>query len=218
MSTGIKLSYYPGCTLKTKARNLEEAALGALKVLGVEYQELPRWNCCGAVFSLADDDLIHHVAPIRNLIRAKEQGSDTVVTLCSQCYNTLARANLLVRDDEEKRGTLNSFMDEEKDYAGEVEILHLLTFLVAGIDVDVEIGKGACQREGALVHDDGLSALGFHPQPVFAEHVVRPTVGGYPDDPHALLLLESIGRSRIRDCVSNSQMLRGQQGVGRMLP
>ena len=54
MTTGTKLSYYPGCTLKTKARNLERAALGALDALGVEYAELPRWNCCGAVFSLAD--------------------------------------------------------------------------------------------------------------------------------------------------------------------
>ena len=83
MTTGTKLSYYPGCTLKTKARNLEEAALGALTALGIEYRELDRWNCCGAVFSLADDDLIHHVAPVRNLIRAAEQGSDTIVTLCS---------------------------------------------------------------------------------------------------------------------------------------
>jgi heterodisulfide reductase subunit B len=129
MTTGMKLSYYPGCTLKSKARNLEEAALGALEELGIEYQELPRWNCCGAVFSLADDDLIHHVAPVRNLIRAMEQGSDVVVTLCSQCYNVLARANQLVREDEEKRKTLNLFMTEEPDYNGEVEVQHLLPFL-----------------------------------------------------------------------------------------
>jgi len=129
MTTGKKLSYYPGCTLKTKARNLEQAALGAMKELGIECDELPRWNCCGAVFSLADDDLIHHVAPIRNLIRAAEQGSDTVVTLCSQCYNVLARANQLVREDEGKRKTLNMFMDEEPDYNGEVEVVHLLPYL-----------------------------------------------------------------------------------------
>jgi heterodisulfide reductase subunit B len=129
MTTANKLSYYPGCTLKTRARNLEEAALGALEELGIECQELPRWNCCGAVFSLADDDLIHHVAPVRNLIRAMEQGSDTVLTLCSQCYNVLARANQLVRDEPEKRKTLNLFMDEEPDYNGEVEVKHLLPFL-----------------------------------------------------------------------------------------
>lgn len=129
MSAYRKLSYYPGCTLKTKARHLETAALAALERLGVEAEELPRWNCCGAVYSLADDDLIHQLAPVRNLIRAKERDSDAVVTLCSQCYNTLARANRLVREDEVKRKTLNDFMVEEPDYHGEVEVLHLLAYL-----------------------------------------------------------------------------------------
>jgi heterodisulfide reductase subunit B len=125
----MKVSYYPGCTLKTKAKNLESAALSSMTALGVEFKELPRWNCCGAVHSLADDDLIHHVAPVRDLIRAMEQGSEKVVTLCSMCYNTLARANLLMREDAVKRKTINDFMNEEKDYGGEVEVVHFLNFL-----------------------------------------------------------------------------------------
>jgi len=125
----MKLGYYPGCTLKTKAANLEQAAMAALDHLGIEFTELSRWNCCGAVFSLADDDLIHQVAPVRNLIRAAQQGCDTVVTICSQCYNTLARANKLVRDDAEKRDTLNRFMREEPDYDGGVEVVHYLSLL-----------------------------------------------------------------------------------------
>ena len=125
----MKISYYPGCTLKTKAKNLEEGAVAAMAALGVQFEELPRWNCCGAVHSLADDDLIHHVAPVRDLVRAMEQGSDKVVTLCSMCYNTLARANLLMKNDEVKRKTINDFMNEEKDYHGEVEVLHFLNFL-----------------------------------------------------------------------------------------
>ncbi len=125
----MKIAYYPGCTLKTKARNLEEAALASLAALGVEVEELTRWNCCGAVHSLADDDLIHHVAPVRDLIRALEQGCQKVVTLCSMCYNTLARANLLMRNDAVKRKTINDFMSEERDYHGEVEVVHFLNFL-----------------------------------------------------------------------------------------
>ncbi len=125
----MKVTYYPGCTLKTKAKNLEDAAVASMKALGVEMEELTRWNCCGAVHSLADDDLIHHVAPVRDLVRAMEQGSDAVVTLCSMCYNTLARANLIMKDDEVKRKTINDFMDEEKDYHGEVEVLHFLNFI-----------------------------------------------------------------------------------------
>ncbi len=115
--------------MKTKARNLEESALASMRALGVEMEELERWNCCGAVHSLSQDDLIHQVAPVRDLVRALERGSDTVVTLCSMCYNTLARANRLMREDEVKRGTINAFMEEERDYAGEVEVVHFLTFL-----------------------------------------------------------------------------------------
>ena len=125
----MKISYYPGCTLKTKARNLEDSALACLETLGVEFEELPRWNCCGAVYSLADDDLIHLIAPVRDLIRVQERGHDTVLTLCSMCYNTLARANRLMQEDEEKRGTINSFMDEEPDYEGGVRVVHFLDFL-----------------------------------------------------------------------------------------
>ncbi len=125
----MKVSYYPGCTLKTKARNLEDSAVAALRALGHELDELPRWNCCGAVTSLAQDDLLHLLAPVRDLIRAKQQGSDKLVTICSMCYNTLARANLVMKNDADKRHTLNAFMEEEPDYAGEVEVVHLLNFL-----------------------------------------------------------------------------------------
>lgn len=125
----MKIAYYPGCTLKTRAKNLEESAIEALKTLNVELEELDRWNCCGAVYSLSDDDLIHLVAPVRDLIRVKEQGYDRVITICSMCYNTLARANRLMRTDEVKRKTLNDFMEEEIDYEGDVEVIHLLQFL-----------------------------------------------------------------------------------------
>ncbi len=151
----MKIGYYPGCTLKTKAINLEDAALAALKALGVDFTELERWNCCGAVFSLADDDLIHHVAPVRNLVRAQEQGCDTIVTLCSQCYNTLARANLLMRSDEEKRDTINRFMDEEPDYEGGVEVLHLLSYLRDHLGWDAV-------RAAVKVPLDGLKVAPFY--------------------------------------------------------
>ena len=125
----MELAYYPGCTLKTRAKNFETSALAVMAVLGINLVELPRWNCCGTVYSLAEDDLIHHVAAVRNLIRVKEQGKDRVVTLCAFCYNTLKRANLVMKDSPDKRYAINSFMDEEPDYAGEVETVHLLQVL-----------------------------------------------------------------------------------------
>jgi len=125
----MSLAYYPGCTLKTRARNLEEPAVAAMEVLGLKLDEVSRWNCCGAVYSLADDDLIHRVAPVRNLIRVKKQGKMELVTLCAFCLNTLKRANLLMKEDVEKRDTLNTFIDEGIAYSGEVKVVHLLEVL-----------------------------------------------------------------------------------------
>ena len=104
----MDLSYYPGCTLKTKTKNFEDSAVASMATLGVNLVELPRWNCCGTVYSLAEDDLVHHLAAVRTLIRVEEQGSSKVVTLCSFCYNTLKRANLLMSHSQEKRNTLNN--------------------------------------------------------------------------------------------------------------
>jgi heterodisulfide reductase subunit B len=125
----MTLAYYPGCTLKTRARNLEEPAVASMEALGLKLDEVPRWNCCGAVYSLADDDLMHQVAPVRNLIRVKKQRKTELVTLCAFCLNTLKRANLLMKQDVAKRDTLNDFIDEGIAYSGEVKVLHLLEVL-----------------------------------------------------------------------------------------
>jgi len=125
----MDLSYYPGCTLKTRALNFETSAIAAMVALGVNLIELPRWNCCGTVYSMAEDDLAHHIAPVRNLVRVAEQGNGKVVTLCSFCYNTLKRADLLMRNSPEKRDTINTFMDDEIDYNDDIEVVHLLEVL-----------------------------------------------------------------------------------------
>jgi len=126
----MKISYYPGCTLKNHAKNFEESALCSLNTIGVEVEEIDRWNCCGTVFSLTTDDLIHHVAPIRNLIRVKEAQHDKVMTLCAMCYNTLKRANERVKANPDDLEKINEFMyREEVEYQGDVEIFHLLEFL-----------------------------------------------------------------------------------------
>jgi heterodisulfide reductase subunit B len=126
----MKVSYYPGCTLKNSAKNFEDSTLCALKHLDVEVDELSRWNCCGTVFSLAADNLMYHLAPIRNLIRVKESNSDKVMTLCAMCYNTLKRANERVKNDKESLEKINEFMyREEIKYKGDVKVLHLLELL-----------------------------------------------------------------------------------------
>lgn len=70
------------------------------------------------------------MAPIRNLVRVKEAGSDTLMTLCAMCYNTLKRANLRMQKEPENLERINNFMwGESIDYEGDVKVLHLLELL-----------------------------------------------------------------------------------------
>jgi heterodisulfide reductase subunit B len=126
----MKIAYYPGCTLKSNAKNFEDSALHSMKELGIELEELPKWNCCGTVFSLASDDLMHHVAPIRVLLRAREVGSDSLFTLCSMCYHTLKLSNIRVKENPEELEKLNNLMyKEEITYDGGVTVYHGLSLL-----------------------------------------------------------------------------------------
>ncbi|MBM3315522.1 disulfide reductase, partial [candidate division WOR-3 bacterium] len=45
----MKYVYYPGCTLYTKARNLDLCGRKAAEQVGLELVEMPSWNCCGAI-------------------------------------------------------------------------------------------------------------------------------------------------------------------------
>lgn len=122
----MKIPYYPGCTLSTKAKGFDRAARAAFAALGIELAELKMWNCCGATFPLSQDNLLDLAGPVRNLVSAAEEG-DRLAVACSTCYNVLKRSNLVMRNDEEKREKLNFFIEAE--YAGEVEVVHLLEIL-----------------------------------------------------------------------------------------
>lgn len=133
----MKIPYFPGCTLKTTAKNLELPALKAAEALGLELVELPRWNCCGVVSSLTSDNLMNHLASVRNFIRVQEMNKDhlvenehRLVTICSMCYNTLSLTNQRVKNNPEDLESLNVFMHEESEnYQGKVEVVHYLQLL-----------------------------------------------------------------------------------------
>ncbi|MFQ3662990.1 MAG: CoB--CoM heterodisulfide reductase iron-sulfur subunit B family protein [Chloroflexaceae bacterium] len=125
----MQLAYYPGCTIKVSAREHEQAALAILRELGVELHEMAEWNCCGVVHTLTSENLIRHMAPLRVLARLQQQGEREVVTLCDMCFNTLARANQLVRTQPEQMAALNATSGGDLSYDGAGEVLHLLQLL-----------------------------------------------------------------------------------------
>ncbi len=133
----MKIPYFPGCTLKTTAKNFELSAIASAKKIGIEFVELDRWNCCGVVSSLTSDDLMKHLAPVRNFLRVQEMNKQKVVenenrmvTLCSMCYNTLSLSNQRMKENADDLQKVNDFMHrEEENYKGDVDVVHFLSIL-----------------------------------------------------------------------------------------
>ena len=58
-------SYFPGCTLKTKAKDLDHYARISAEALGFTLEELPDWQCCGGVYPMAKNEIATKLSSIR---------------------------------------------------------------------------------------------------------------------------------------------------------
>ena len=83
----IKVSYFPGCTLRTKAKQLDLYARRCAEVLGVELCEIEDWQCCGGYVALEDPDSAKKKSnAVTN--SAESHGAELAVTACPLCkYN-----------------------------------------------------------------------------------------------------------------------------------
>lgn len=124
----MKFPYFPGCTLKTKGVRLDTCARTAAKALGFTLEELPEWQCCGAVYPMARDEIATRLSSVRALVAAREAG-EPLVTLCSACHHVIKRVNGNMKHDADIRAKVNNYLKLETPYAGETEVLHYLEVL-----------------------------------------------------------------------------------------
>ncbi len=128
-------SYFPGCTLKTKARELDVCARASARALGFELEELPDWQCCGAVYPQAKDELATRLSPVRALARARDLGRG-LVTVCSACHHVLKRVNRDMASDEDMAFKVQNYLKLDAPYRGETKVVHLLELLRDEIGFD----------------------------------------------------------------------------------
>lgn len=121
-------SYFPGCTLKTRAKDLDHWGRESMKALGIELAELPEWQCCGAVYPIARDEIALRLSSVRALAAARDL-NQPLVTLCSACHHVIKRVNGDMKHDETIRDRANTYLKLEHLYAGEAEVLHYLEVL-----------------------------------------------------------------------------------------
>ena len=124
----MQYSYFPGCTLKNKAKDLDHYARVCAQALGFGLEELEAWQCCGGVYPLGSDEIASKLPSVRALNAAKEQGRDLVV-VCSACYHVLKRVNDDMKNVPDIQRRANNYMDLPTPYTGETRVLHYLEVL-----------------------------------------------------------------------------------------
>ena len=131
----MKFSYYPGCTLRNKAKELDAYARASAKALGFELEEIENWQCCGGVYPLGTDEIASKLSSVRALAEAAEKGQD-LVTLCSACHHVIKRVNDDMQNVEDIRFRANNYMKLDTPYEGQTKVLHFLEVLrdVIGFD------------------------------------------------------------------------------------
>lgn len=124
----MKFSYFPGCTLKNKAKTLDRYARSCAQALGFTLEELPDWQCCGGVYPLGADEIGSKLPSVRALHAAKERKQD-LVAVCSACYHVLKRVNDDMASVEDIRTRANNYMQLPEPYGGETKVWHYLEIL-----------------------------------------------------------------------------------------
>lgn len=135
-----KVAYYPGCALEGTAHAYDVSTRAVGKALGLDLEEVPDWNCCGAMEVKNVDPKLQTYLSSRVLsIAAHEMKADVVMSPCNGCYHNLKKAEYDLAHDEGSRAVVARLSDKAghaRYEAGGVESIHALDWIKHGIGED----------------------------------------------------------------------------------
>ena len=97
----MKLTYYPGCSLRGTSEEYDHSIQAVSRVLGLELIELDDWTCCGASSAHVLNDALANLLGAKVLGDADEAGRDVLVP-CAACYSRLKFAEKAISQDPAK--------------------------------------------------------------------------------------------------------------------
>lgn len=120
-----KLTYYPGCSLATTAKENNESLILLFEHLGYELVELEDWNCCGSSSAHSiNHDMAFDLAT-RNLSLADP--NRPLLVACPSCLLRLRHAQLQLQTDPSARDRYEAKWG--RPYNPDLEIVHFFELL-----------------------------------------------------------------------------------------
>src|SRR3972149_2649624 len=135
----MKYAYYPGCSLEKNAAAYHSSTMAISAPLGLEFEEIDDWNCCGATEYIAINRLAAYSLVARNLALAEKQfGKNDLVAPCSACYLNLSKADAYMQEDSNLAEQVNRALAEAGLHytGGSVKSRHLLQVLMEDVGLE----------------------------------------------------------------------------------
>ena len=149
----MKYFLYWGCSLEGTGANFLVSLNPVCEALGIEFEEIEDWNCCGASISYAGaNDLAVKVLNARNLALAEAKANYDIVAPCSSCYIQMIKINHEIQEDPELLSQVNECLKEGNlAYKGGIKVRHIQDVLYNDIGIDAIKAKVVKPLKGLKV-------------------------------------------------------------------
>ncbi|MEM3458702.1 MAG: CoB--CoM heterodisulfide reductase iron-sulfur subunit B family protein [Candidatus Bathyarchaeia archaeon] len=125
-----------GCTIPARQPNYETSARKALTRLGIGLVDLDNMTCC-APPPLQSIDMETSLAIAAHNICLAEEADLDIVTLCTGCFESLAMANNLLRENPKLKARVNKILSNAgKEFKGTKEVKHYLRVLMDDVGLE----------------------------------------------------------------------------------
>ena len=130
----MQIGYFPGCSLKSTAKEYDLSVKTLCANLGVELIEIEDWNCCGATPAAAISEELSLALPLQNLIKARTQQLTSILSPCPACHSHLLLAYKEVTSGGAYRKRLEEIVDQS--FKWDITLRHLVDFLYEDVGLD----------------------------------------------------------------------------------
>jgi heterodisulfide reductase subunit B len=179
--TAMKVGYFPGCSLRSTAREYEQSLMSVVSSLNIQLEEIQDWACCGASSAHVTNHTLGVALPSRTLMLARKQDLDTVFAPCATCHNRLASAQYAIDYDSALASKIGSLFGADlRDRPVQVlSVTHLLLAQIDGIRQAVTASLGelkvACYYGCLLLRPAAVNRMDDPESPTSLEKIVSAT-------------------------------------------
>ncbi len=126
--------YFPGCSLKSTAKEYDDTVRLMCRNFGINLIEIDDWVCCGSSPVHAISEEISLALPLRNLSRAESQGLTSILSPCPSCHSHMLCSHGEAGTDSLHKKRLEELA--EGTYHGNIKLRHLLDFLYNDVGIE----------------------------------------------------------------------------------